>query len=571
MMFKHNMLITLSAFGIAFMALLSLQTPVQADGGPHGGYQSTGTTDLCAACHRVHQGKSEGKLLKAESPYALCLTCHNGAGTVLDVLDGIKLATTQALSGITPRAVAAKMAASMAPYGDTWAMPTGTAVFTVRIRNTDAGSITPTLACDNGGGPGVGCSVTNPGTIGGGAVGYGTVSVTAGAAASTVTTTITVTEAAGSAALVVKTKAESGVAGATLNGGGFRFVNGAQTTSRHDANPADASVKPWGYGGSGVATYLSNATATNNTGGDQNTLGASAPLQCTSCHNPHGSTNYRMLKNTINGNNVRVRAYYSGFVNNEGARGLEAGAPADKYTQEYYGSTGDADANSTSGSASATSYGIATLCGSCHTAYPSGGATVSLTAPALSTITYTGQVGDFTVGETITGGTSGKTAAIVVDADAGTTGTLSLRAVSGAFANPETITGGTSGATATTSSLLTTPNAVHYRHATEKPITGRPGCGASGTCDGTQNPEETPLPLFDTLRLASSGSATNEYVVCLTCHRVHGTASTMSGYALKASLGGSGEEDLTPSQFTGSTSTLLYTNNRGMCEGCHRW
>ncbi|GEM_PF-3222946 len=566
MMFKHNVLIALSAFGIAFMALLSSQTPVQADGGPHGGYQSTGTTDLCAACHRVHQGKSDSKLLKAESPYALCLTCHNGAGTVLNVLDGIKMSATQALSGITPRAVASKMAASMAPYGELWAMPGGTAVYTVRIRNTDAGGITPTLGCSPA------CvSITNPGAIGGGAVGYGTVTITAPAATATTTTTITVTEASGNATLVVTTKAENGVAGATLNGGGFRFVNGAAATSRHDANPADASLKPWGYGGTGVATYLSTATATNNTGGDQNAFGASSPLQCTSCHNPHGSTNYRLLKNSINGVSVRVRAYYSGFTNDEGARGLEVGAPANKYTQEYYGSTGDADANNTALTASATSYGIATLCGACHTAYPSANAGTSLTAPALSTITYAAQVGTFTVGETITGGTSGKTAAIVSDADGGTTGTLTLRAVSGAFSNPEVITGGTSGATANTSSLLTNPNQVHYRHATEKAITGRPGCGANGTCDGTQNPEETPLGGFSTLRLASNGTNANEYVTCLTCHRVHGTASTMSGYALKASQGGTGEEDLTPSQFTNSLSTLLYTNNRGMCEGCHRW
>jgi hypothetical protein len=60
-------------------------------------------------------------------------------------------------------------------------------------------------------------------------------------------------------------------------------------------------------------------------------------------------------------------------------------------------------------------------------------------------LAYDAQSGNFTVGLTVTGGTSGATGVIVNDADAGTTGALTLRDVSGDFQNNETITDSGSG------------------------------------------------------------------------------------------------------------------------------
>ena len=54
-------------------------------------------------------------------------------------------------------------------------------------------------------------------------------------------------------------------------------------------------------------------------------------------------------------------------------------------------------------------------------------------------LNFDAQVGSFTAGNTITGGTSGATADIVFVYDAGTTGTLFLESVSGTFANNEVI------------------------------------------------------------------------------------------------------------------------------------
>jgi predicted CXXCH cytochrome family protein len=51
----------------------------------------------CAGCHRAHTAKAE-YLLKQAQP-GLCYTCHGGAGSFLDVVDGVLPGTTSALRG----------------------------------------------------------------------------------------------------------------------------------------------------------------------------------------------------------------------------------------------------------------------------------------------------------------------------------------------------------------------------------------------------------------------------------------------------------------------------------------
>ena len=62
-----------------------------------------------------------------------------------------------------------------------------------------------------------------------------------------------------------------------------------------------------------------------------------------------------------------------------------------------------------------------------------------------STLAYEAQTANFTVGDILTGGTSGATARITADSDSGTTGTLTLRDIVGAFEDGETITDGSGG------------------------------------------------------------------------------------------------------------------------------
>jgi predicted CXXCH cytochrome family protein len=77
-----------------------------------------------------------------------------------------------------------------------------------------------------------------------------------------------------------------GVSGSRLNGGGFRYINGAPVTSAHDVG---AVATAWGGASSGP--------------------GPQGLLECTSCHNPHGSTNYRILRDSQNGSPTGANAW----------------------------------------------------------------------------------------------------------------------------------------------------------------------------------------------------------------------------------------------------------------------
>lgn len=64
---------------------------------------------------------------------------------------------------------------------------------------------------------------------------------------------------------------------------------------------------------------------------------------------------------------------------------------------------------------------------------------------AGSTLAYDTQTANFTLGQVLTGATSGATARIIADSDGGTTGTLTLRDIIGAFVDNETISDGAGG------------------------------------------------------------------------------------------------------------------------------
>ncbi|MCL5952213.1 MAG: hypothetical protein M1132_10920 [Chloroflexi bacterium] len=88
---KHRWIIVL-ALVLTLVAVWAMATPwgtpptALADNGPHGGY--TNTTDACSGCHRTHTAVGP-HLLKSTSSYALCISCHNGAGANTDVVDGL--------------------------------------------------------------------------------------------------------------------------------------------------------------------------------------------------------------------------------------------------------------------------------------------------------------------------------------------------------------------------------------------------------------------------------------------------------------------------------------------------
>lgn len=81
---------------------------------------------------------------------------------------------------------------------------------------------------------------------------------------------------------------------------------------------------------------------------------------------------------------------------------------------------------------------------------------VSAHRPA-ATLDYDTQTANFTVGDILTGGTSGATARITADSDSGATGTLSLQDVDGVFVDDETITD-ESGGSATANGAISESN-----------------------------------------------------------------------------------------------------------------
>jgi hypothetical protein len=83
------------------------------------------------------------------------------------------------------------------------------------------------------------------------------------------------------------------------------------------------------------------------------------------------------------------------------------------------------------------------------------------TKPAQGTIKYSAPSAAFTLGETITGGTSGATA--VVSEFSGSVGFV-LSSVVGTFTKGETITGGTSSSTATVVSATYNPTANEWSY-----------------------------------------------------------------------------------------------------------
>jgi hypothetical protein len=104
---------------------------------------------------------------------------------------------------------------------------------------------------------------------------------------------------------------------APLLGGGFVNFRGMAITSAHD--PSGSEVAAWG---NGVARGI--------------TADLAEGLTCASCHDPHGSPNYRIIQETVNGNPVAVQQV------DEGAK---------DYDTEQWGT------------------GTSSLCAACHGAY----------------------------------------------------------------------------------------------------------------------------------------------------------------------------------------------------------
>jgi len=311
--------------------------------------------------------------------------------------------------------------------------------------------------------------------------------------------------------------------GGVLNGGGFYSMPEASGSTTMVASSSshgmEATSQPlWG----------DNDTMLNNTWD---------LLTCTSCHDPHGSSNYRLLKDSVNGNTVggydladnplpfvvsAEEGYpLSGWFKHEAGATQVSGYYPD-YTTSQYRNTGLAREN------------ISGWCSSCHERY-----IVRNDETAVSAWGGSGR-GEF---------------------DDITTNPYDYDSFLADMDSPAQV-----------------GSQIFHRHPMNVTL-------AAGDPNGLYW-LNTPVTTDSVLPLEFDGSGDiaafragewdyTDYLGCLTCHRAHGTAVTMEGWA-EAALDTTNGTDWYPVRTPGSggvdpvfDSALLRADNRGVCERCH--
>lgn len=293
-----------------------------------------------------------------------------------------------------------------------------------------------------------------------------------------------------------------------LNGGFFGDTNhmGAVKTSDHIISGG------WGaYGGGQAGDELVGATG--DIIGQQLGAGNTITMTCASCHDPHGSSNYRLLADRVNGN---TRGGYGvGDVPEPWVISNEAGYPAGgwqkhemgaaqvaaytpDYTTERYAKAPGGDVNK----------GMSGWCAGCHNTYMQTG------TPHGAESLY----------------------------DAGDGWGLGSR----------------------------------HRHPMNIDLSTGYGANRQLAAELTPV-DQIPLPLAHDNAGTGDGDITptqSDWIDCMTCHVAHGSSAIMTGYAnvadatnIEADSGAlkNGSGGVQP---TGD-SALLRRNNRGVCETCH--
>jgi predicted CXXCH cytochrome family protein len=281
-----------------------------------------------------------------------------------------------------------------------------------------------------------------------------------------------------------------------------RNFEGKLVTSKHDFVGGS-----WGAYGGGVYGLTAMQTPAYD-GSVLPSIGAGASLvkmDCGTCHDVHGSSNYRMLKNQVYG--VTVGGYDGSGDPIPYVESNEDGFPTGgfllhqnyaatykpDYTTAYYKKPADPDK------------GMSGWCVGCHTYY------------------------------------------------------MGKRANTGRGASIET--------TYLADSFF--GNVLRHRHPVNVPLSNFAGPGGTPTPDAVLAPNsKLPLAHADRTDALAAVTG-DDWVDCLTCHYAHGTTAIMTGYANvadpKHQVLNSGSGGVAPTD----DSALLRQNNRYACEACH--
>ncbi len=318
--------------------LLYMAMPALADGGPHviltnSGTGGAGLAGDCAGCHRAHRGQA-AELLKTTLP-GLCLSCHDGTGATVNVVDGIQYVP----SGSDPAAGqhTSSVLGALRGGGFEFALiDRDTSTGPSRISYNSRGGITATFSAVPTAGsfdlvwPAFGSfaggtlSVTIPGdlsvsanrttltnslqpaanTLFGTSTTYTGITNSVPYMSSTTTNTMTVSVAgSGSTAgrvitftphnefrlLTIGLPSVANISGLLPGGTTITPASGISIGSVGHVNAQNTPLAV-------TSTHMGEGTAWGNGPQGQGNPGASGvELTCTSCHNPHGNGQYRIL------------------------------------------------------------------------------------------------------------------------------------------------------------------------------------------------------------------------------------------------------------------------------------
>jgi len=301
---------------------------------------------------------------------------------------------------------------------------------------------------------------------------------------------------------------------AVLNGGGFESLDTTVVTSTHIYQDPNG----WGaYGGGyfGQGKVGADGQIPGENLGESETI----PMSCTTCHDPHGSSNYRILKAMVNGN--YVGGYQpsgdpqyptpDGFVSS-----VETGWPATgfelhteyadyqpNYTTPLYAKGYNQPASTVN-----DQKGMSGWCAGCHSMYLDQMQT--FTSPAGNN--YQSMASTYNAGD-----------------GAG----LKLRHRHPINVALSTYSGPDKASMVITESILPLAHSLNETDTPERLANGVPE------------------------------QSDSDWIECLTCHRAHGTSAIMTGFAANPTA-----YDL-PAFPSGTPSALLRLDNRGVCEACH--
>ena len=300
----------------------------------------------------------------------------------------------------------------------------------------------------------------------------------------------------------------NGKTGAILNGGGFESFDGVAVTSKHVYSGTSWGAYGGGYAGAGKVGADGQIVGENQ--GESNQI----KMDCATCHDPHGSSNYRILKAYVNGNYVGgyqpsadpQNPTPDGFVSSVETGWPDQGFKLHKpypayqpnYTTPMYAKGYDRLASGAAGAVNPAK-GMSGWCSGCHSTY----------------------LGDSTQVFTKADGTQYQSLASTYNAGDGAG--LALR----------------------------------HKHPINVPLSAYNAADKASMI----TTDALVLPLANDLsEKGTPKKSDSDWIECLTCHRAHGTAAVMKGEAAKSTV----------LPFVSATpSALLRLDNRGVCEACH--